>query len=491
MPVNTPNAEYSKMQDVWVKCRHAIEGEKAVKDAGLLYLPVLGGQDSGDYSAYKMRATWYGAPARTKTALSGALMMRQPTIQYPEARKKDLKTVGSRAESIYEVMKVACDEVLEVGRVGHLVDSHAGGTPYIAKYCTERIIGWEEHVIGDRTVLTEVRLLETEEVPAEDDPWIKKTETSVRVLRLREMSESARMYTQQVYKMKVRDHVDSNGARSVVVEWEPGEEFAPKQVGGRTLSEIPFLFTNVSGSSAEPQSPPLEALIDVAFSHYRNSADLEHGLHFTALPTPWTAGFETKSQLVIGSSRAWMSDNPEAKAGFLEFTGAGLAAIESRMRDKRNQMAVLGARMLDDARRDPESGAALAVRASGERSSLSNIAITMGENFTTLLKWVLGWTQPDATENDKVSVQVNKEYGFAPMDANMVTALLTVYQSGAMSYESFYAAMQKGGIAGEDITAEAEAVRIQAGGPMPLGPKPPLGGADDDDTTTESDPDNE
>ncbi len=38
--------------------------------------------------------------------------------------------------------------------------------------------------------------------------------------------------------------------------------------------------------------------------HYRLDADYKHGVHFTALPTAWVAGFEKKEELTIGSRTA-------------------------------------------------------------------------------------------------------------------------------------------------------------------------------------------
>jgi hypothetical protein len=65
MPVNTCHPQYSAHEHQWKRCRDAVDGSDAVKAAGSQYLPGLSAQSTEEYEAYKMRALWYGASART------------------------------------------------------------------------------------------------------------------------------------------------------------------------------------------------------------------------------------------------------------------------------------------------------------------------------------------------------------------------------------------------------------------------------------------
>ena len=57
MPVDSTHPLYDARLTQWQKCRHAYEGEDAIKKAGVLYLPKLKGQTDEDYKAYKQKYT--------------------------------------------------------------------------------------------------------------------------------------------------------------------------------------------------------------------------------------------------------------------------------------------------------------------------------------------------------------------------------------------------------------------------------------------------
>src|SRR5206468_661127 len=134
---------------------------------------------------------------------------------------------------------------------------------------------------------------------------------------------------------------------------------------------IPFTFVGATSLSPNVDKPPLLDLVEVNLSHYRSSADLEHGRHYTALPTPWVSGMRPDSNLRIGAGVAWVLEDPTAKAGMLEFTGQGLQALEKALESKEKQMAVLGARLLEMQPRLQETAEAVRLRHNGDAATLS------------------------------------------------------------------------------------------------------------------------
>src|SRR5204863_537218 len=113
------------------------------------------------------------------------------------------------------------------------------------------------------------------------------------------------------------------------------------------LPFIPFAFHGPRHSRPERDRLPLADIIAANLDHYRLDADLKNGLHLAALPTAWVSGFDKGAPLRIGSRAAWVSDVADAKAGFLEFSGAGLAHIEVAMEKIERRMALYEARMLE------------------------------------------------------------------------------------------------------------------------------------------------
>src|SRR5512146_3014896 len=65
MPVNARHPEYDAALPVWSRARDVVAGEDAVKAAGTKYLPRLDSQNDEEYAAYKARASFFGATART------------------------------------------------------------------------------------------------------------------------------------------------------------------------------------------------------------------------------------------------------------------------------------------------------------------------------------------------------------------------------------------------------------------------------------------
>jgi hypothetical protein len=146
---------------------------------------------------------------------------------------------------------------------------------------------------------------------------------------------------------------------------------------GRPLARIPFEFFGIRDNTPCVDKPPLLDLVEVNLSHYRTTADYEHGLHFTGLPTPVVTGFYSDAQdaqLRIGSGTAWLLPDPTSKAFYLEFTGQGLSELREALRAKEAMMATLGARILAPERKVSETAQAAAIHQAGENSVLASIA---------------------------------------------------------------------------------------------------------------------
>src|SRR6185295_1933492 len=108
-------------------------------------------------------------------------------------------------------------------------------------------------------------------------------------------------------------------------------------MNGAPLDYIPFAFISPEDATPNLEDPPLIDLVDMNLSHFRNTADLEHGAHFTGLPQPWIAGYTKATEnekLYIGGPAAWVFTDPNAKAEYLEFTGTGLGTLVDMMKAK-------------------------------------------------------------------------------------------------------------------------------------------------------------
>lgn len=471
MAVNAVHKQYADMQEKWKKCRVVVEGEDAVKAAGSLFLPMLSGQSGGEYAAYKMRALFYGATGRTLDGLLGAIFRREPVLTPAEGRvTEELKSVTQDYLTARDFATEAVFEVLALGRFGILVDApQGGGTPYLAPYTAESIINWQTEATETGQKLTRV-VLEEKYTTEGSDEFMPKDEIQYRVLEIVDSK-----YQQRVFR---KSNVGTEDEGFV----EISELTVWPTVAGAALDTIPFYFINPFNQSTTVFNPPLLSLVNVNLSHYRSSADLEHGRHFTGLPTAWVAGFTSNTLLHIGSSIAWVSEDPNAKAGFLEFTGQGLQSLENALKEKQDMMAVLGARMLEDPKKAVEAADTLETRYRGENSVLSTVSNTVSMVLSKVFTQLLAWR---GVKKDVVYT-LNKDFISSRLSFQEVQALMAAWQSGGMSWDVLFFNFQRGELYPEDMTKEEEANRIgTAPPPMALGkPQPGTGtggGVDDEE----------
>lgn len=497
--VDTKHPEYARRLPQWAKCRDVAEGEDVVKQRGAQYLPRLDGMDNNDFTAYTNRASFYAATSRTIAGLSGAILRKEPELAgWPEKEQFKLETVGLQGESFRAVMAETVEEVLRVGRLGILVDAPAEGEgeePYVVSYKAEHIVNWRTDTGPDgRLRLIMVVLYEEVQDWEGDDPFEPETVKQYRVLWL--TRKGAKGLTEEdikepYYHQEVWQEVKGR-ERSTKEQFKLVDQTIPKQSGGRLIREIPFVVVNDENLSATPSKPPLLDLVNVNLGHYRNSADLEHGLHYVALPTPWLAGFKVEGKLRIGSGVAWTSKDSEARAGMLEFSGAGLESIDREMEKKEARMAAIGARLLEQQKPGVEAADTVRLRHAGESSALSRIAGSVSLGLTKVLRWLYAWSRPDAENIDEVAITLNDDFNIIGLSPQELEKLMVAVQSGLMSWDTWAYNLTRGELLPDGVSAEDEKELIRQGLPSPNGivdvpDDAPEEDPDDDDESEEDD----
>ena len=82
--MDSTHAEYDANVAAWLRARDVFAGEDAVKAAGVRYLPRLDSQTDDEYAAYKARASFFNATARTAEGFVGLIFRREATLKLPE-----------------------------------------------------------------------------------------------------------------------------------------------------------------------------------------------------------------------------------------------------------------------------------------------------------------------------------------------------------------------------------------------------------------------
>jgi hypothetical protein len=441
----------------WKKCRDCSEGQDAVHKAGKAYLPELSGQSVKEYNAYKARTPFFNATARTIDGLVGMVFRKYPKTVVPAAMDEMVADIDLEGESIDLKSKEVLREVIEVGRIGLLVEyprtiegpptlaqaAALNYRPYVVEYKAEQILNWREMRVNNKMQPVFISLYETEEV------WDGYEQSSVEQIRILELLEGA--YTQSIWRK-------GNNTK----EWVIVDQVTPTR-NGTPLDYIPFICFNPNQLGFEVEKPPILDLVEINLSHYRTSADYENGAHFCGVPTPVLAGFQfdEKDVVKIGFG-AIVSTDPTAKASFLEFTGQGLQPLKESLKDKEAQMAALGSRMLASEKKQAEAQDTVRLRHAGEGAVLAAMAKTVSEGMTRILEIMRDW---QGISGD-VDHELNSDFVDAGLSAQELTALVSSWQMGAMSYESLHWNLKRGEMLPETSEVEDEQAKIANAAPV-------------------------
>jgi len=460
MPVNTPRQEYEDVQPVWERLRDTYTGRDAVIKANTKYTPALPGASADQQQAYLTRGNFFNAVSRTAHGLIGSIFQKEPAVSIPKSFEHWLDDITLTNVTFDMLSLDALHDVMLMGRYGILIEmteeASSSARPYMVTYRAEDIVNWRTLRIEGDELLTMVVLREIVESPKEDDEFIEEDIEQYRVLEL-EVMEGFRRYKQQRWRKAKGD-----------AEFQMFEEEIIPLRRGSPLPFIPFVFLGPWHSTARVAKPPLQDLADVNLAHWRNSCDYESGLHLVSLPTPWVSGMRQSSTdddedtLKIGPSVVWQLDK-DGSAGMLEFTGAGLASIVTAMEEKKQQMATLGARVLEMQPTTAETATAVIVRHAGEHASLRTIAQAGEQGLTMALQYAVWWVGTEAVPSGvPVQVVLNKDFVSVRATPEEVKTLVLALQSEDISFETFWHLMIEGGWTREGITAEEERRQIES-----------------------------
>ena len=435
MGIDSTHPLYDDTKEKWTRVRDSYLGSDAIKSKGEIYLPKLSSQEKGEYDAYVMRSMYVNAIKNTVQGLVGAVMRINPVINAPDRIMELAQDITGTGVSLNDFISNMLSEQLLMGRQGVMID-RTTERAYLSGYTTEQMTNWMQDVI----VLKETYLQQDL-----NDNYSQSYEVQYRELLIDEDG-----------NFLVRLWKDNEG-------WSISQEIYPTKVG-QPLDMIPFVAISGNELNMNPSQPPLMSLVDTNLSMYRTSADLEHGRHFTALPTPYVTGIDGDSELRIGSGSAWILPDSSSKAGYLEFTGQGLQALEKAVEEKRSIMAGLGASLLQTQKNGVESAESLRLRQNSEASVLVGAVLSVQEGISKALSIMAEW---EGVSGD-IEVALNTDFVDTKILPEELTALMGAWQSGAISHETFLHNMKKGEILPVEVTVEDEKDRIDLQNPMNL-----------------------
>ncbi len=442
-----------------------------IKQAGTRYLPRPEGMRlDSQYAAYRDRATCSGAPQWVALGLTGAIFRREPQLEVPSQLDPQMRNVTRTGLPLRTFAEEVVRDTLRMGRYGVLLDFPAptvlpngrvippppGSRPYWIPYATEEIVNW--HVV-EREGAEHIDMIVLEEsVPMRqgawgtDDYFVIKNQLQRRVLRLNE---------EGVYEVSVWVKVPATlGGQPAT--FMPTQTWIPDRMG-EPLKFLPFVSMTPLSLKLDIVQSLLESLVEISYRYYRHSADYEHALHLTSLPTPWVSGnLDPATELLIGSLVAWVLPDG-AQAGMLEYKGQGLQPHEHAMQQDLHDMAARGASLLEVAPLVPETMTAMLTRTQGSESPVQTLIRNVSEGLTTLLRWHCWWNgQSERLDDPSVSYALNNKIAATTLAPQQLTALMQAYLNGTMSFETWYYNLQQGEVARPGVEVEEEQALVEA-----------------------------
>lgn len=462
MSITTTHPQYSDALERWQKNRDFCKGEMAVKDKGRVYLPddnqkfvngvpedaSVTGPDADPYKYqrqyynYLRRATLLAIAQHTRNGLVGMVFNEPPIHDLPDSLGFILENADGSGQALEQLGKFTVSEVIEVGRVGLLVDmppAKEGASkadeiegnlrPRILTYNAESIVDWDEETIGSLTFLSFVKLRECyyDRTDTLDDYGTEKVR--YRILRLTDEG-----YTHQV--------VEEDGT-------EPEEAITVKMAKDQPFNFIPFYFVGAENNKPDVDDAPISGIVDVNASHYINTADNEQLNHLYALPTLHLDMGEGSN----GDTFNTANPNGVKLGGGLLTGGRGSAALlqieangslAALIKQKEDQAEKIGARFAGDGNSKDVTAEAARINAAFTTSTLTTVVTNVSEALEAALEAVAMFMGIDAKQ---VEYKLNTQFYGQGIDEKKGAFLLSLFERGDLiSPEQFKTEMDKLGI---------------------------------------------
>lgn len=449
--------DYTDALPDWLLVSDVCSGQRAVKSRRDTYLPFLNASDKSKkakdrYESYLERAVFYAITGRTQEGLIGAVFRKEATVEAPASLEYVKKNIDGKGLSITQQSKDVVEDVLQKGRHALFVDYPPSDKPVtvnerksgnfnatIRSISAESVKNWQTVNVGSETKLSLVSIYEKIETVTEDGFGLEETE-QYRVLRLMDG-----VYIVEIWQQ------DKNG------DWIIVDMYQPLDGNGNAWNEIPFTFVGAQNNDAAIDKAPLLDLANLNIAHYRNSADYEDSAWFVGQVQPFITelneewrDFLEKSGIVIGS-RSPLLLPKGSSFGFAQ-AEPNMISFEA-MKHKEDQAKAIGARLI-------EKGLAVktATQSNSETASEHSVLSLVVSNVNDAYNKCLEWVSRFMKTTEPTSFSLNTDFIQLDIDPQILTALVTAWQTGKLiSSKDIWAYLKKVGlIDGEKTNDEIE-----------------------------------
>lgn len=463
--VAIPIAAYQYMAEAWALPIALMKGTRAMRDAGVMFLPrVKETESEASYRARLQRTFLYNIFRYSVEGLISRIFSRPALVfdDAPEAVKALAENIDFEGRDLTAFAQEVAHNAMVRGHSCILVDYPTVAAanraeemairprPYFVHLCPSDIIGWRfERNLGGIPVLTQLRFNRT--ATEHEGEFGEKSVDEIVVIDLKKPRE-------QRYAVWRQDE-EAQGA------WRLHEErlFA--------RDDIPLVIVYTHRTGRMTSSPPLLALAEANLEHWQVSADHAHARHTSAMqilfwrgfanrqPAGATAGEQGGVDIELGAfSILKGSADSDLKPVVL---GANMEKLRSELQCIESRMALLALQPLTVQQSGGITATEVSVRTAQERSNLQSWAMSLKDALEQAIALAGQWTGEDWSG---VRVDLNTDYGLV-LDVD-IDQLIKLNAAGGLSTETLLRILKQRGLFPIDIDIADELDRLETARPF-------------------------
>lgn len=450
-------------------------GTEAMRARGTEYLPQWSNEAKEEYE-FRLRLAYLPTQWKRNIAMLSGKPFAKPLVvtggrrEWVEALSRNCDGRGMPLEVFAKkcftsaqrdgVVGIRVDAP-QLGQGASLADAEANGGPFFEEIDCRRIIDAHFEYIAGHRKLTEIRITGWGTEADPDDPpfgiryyptvMVYRRGSPVTVTKYRAEHQSISSVTLNPYAVGISSD-----------KWRAEETIElPK------LTEIPFVF--MFGPSEHEDwfcEPTYYDFAYVALQQYQSTADQRNILHVARVPILFGAGFDPQNKLVIAPLRFIGNTNPQARLGYVEVAGNGIAAGEKDLERLEMAIAMMGIEPLT--RRPKYKTAAedendVMEQESPLQSSARMMAASLQQALAHAAVFsdsrISGVAKPDATS---FKVEVFLEFGVSYRAAEELRALLEARKEGEITGKLLLTELRRRGVIAESVDIDAELAAAKA-----------------------------
>lgn len=450
--VSTGTVAHKAMVDDSAAVRALVAGTKAMRAAGVKYLPKEVAESDEAYKARLGRSFLFNATGKTVDDMTGKVFAKEIILgdDVPDDLKAFAENIDLTGRHLNVFARDVFADMMQTG-IGYIYvdmppkvqrgdgkpatiedERRANLRPYLTYIPLEKLIGWRSEMIDGVETLTQVRILETVSEP--DGNYLEKEIPQIRVVM---------PGSWETYRKNAKD------------EWVQHEQ------GTISLDRIPLVPVYVNRTEFMQGKPPLAKLAELNIAHWQSSSDQRNILHVARVPILFGAGFDEDDTLVIGASEMVRTSNADAKLTYVEHNGAAIEAGDKDLKNIEFQMQTMGLQLLipqpggktatGEIRDDAKENSPLAMMARGLQDALEQAFGFMAE--------FLGGTFKSKKDNGG-SIVVNTDFGIQAGANNDAQMLLDAVNAGQLDQETFWIEWKRRGILSDSFDAKTAKARL-------------------------------